>query len=1215
MQPSRARTLAPPEGSRHGTRLNSYSVVFATIAILSVSFFAGQPRANAQSLVPVDLGTLGGSATFVRNMSNTGYVTGWSLDGGGSTWAYLWHAGSMTNLGGLTGASNSEGLGVDDNGDVSGDSDFAGSGGVSHATTWIGGAANDLGQFDSGTFLFNSFGYGINNSGFVTGTGGGIHFGGHAFLYDPSNPPLVDISGGLIGVGFAINSSGDVAGGGAKRLANGTYVPISGTAFALLDNGQMAGQNGSQHATLYSSTGIATDLGTLPGDTSSIAFGLNTAGDVVGESDSGPPTPTGRAFLYRVGVMVDINSLIVPGSGWVLNDARSINDAGVIVGNGLYFGQERGYMLTVGPAPVAVQSIAVNPTSVYNGTSTTATVTLAGPSDTATPPGGGGPIPGTFVQLSSDNPAATFPIGPGSNGSQVFNGPGATIYLYIPQGQTSADISVNTGPVSSTTTVNLSASDGPNVATQLTITTGQVQSVSVNPASVYNGQSSTMTVTLDNPAFMATPPGGGGPIAGAFVQLATDNAAAIFQNGPGSNGSQVFQGPGSTYYLYLPQGQTTADFPINTGPVSTATTATLSATMNGSTQSATLLITTAAVQSVSVNPASVYNGTSSTMTVTLDNPAYMGTPPGGGGPIAGAFIQLASDNVAAIFQNGPGSNGSQVFQGPGSTYYLYLPQGQTSAQFPINTGPVSTTTIANLSATLNGSTQSTTLTITTAQVVSLSLNPNALTGPGMSTATVTLDNPAYMGTPPGGGGPISGVFIQLTSSDPAATFQAGPGTNGSQVFQGPGATYYLYLPQGQTTADFTINASAVATTVAANITASLFGSSQSATLTIGQNVPNPSPILTSIAPASMTVTLSNATLTVNGSNFVATSQVIWNGTPLATTFVSATRLTADMPAGTLVTPGVYPVQVFNPALGGGTSGTKNFTLKAPVFSSLTIAPASVTGGTSATGTVKFNGPVPPGSTYTVTLSTTDGNITIPATVDVTAGNTTATFNIATVPVLAQDIATVTGTFGTTVKSDTLTIKASTIKTAVVNPTNTVGGTLPYPTITVTFTGQTTVGYSISLSSSDRAAAGVPASYSVPAGSTSVTIPITTGPVAADETVTITATDGTTTKSDTLAMKAATLLSIAVSPNPVHGGQSTVVTAVLTGPAAAGMQVAVTSSNATVVPLPAGTVINIAPGSSTGTITISTNTVTSNKTSTIKGTLNGVSKSSTLSIVP
>jgi len=361
MQPRRARTLAPPEGSRHGTRLNSSKVVFGTIAILSFSFLASQPRANAQSLVPVDLGTLGGSATFVRNMSNTGYVTGWSLDGGGNTWAYVWHNGAMTNLGGLPGATNSEGLGVDDNGDVSGDSDFSGSGGVSHATSWIGGgAANDLGQFDPGTFLFNSFGYGINNAGFVTGTGGGIHFGSHAFLYDPSGPTFTDIAGGLIGVGFAINNSGDVAGGGAKRLANGTYVPISGTAFALLDDGRMAGQNGSQHAAVYSTAGVATDIGTLPGDSTSVAFGLNSTGDVVGESDSGPPTPTGRAFLYRGGTMVDINSLIIPGSGWVLNDARSINDAGVIVGNGLYLGQERGYMLTVGPAPTSVQSIAVN---------------------------------------------------------------------------------------------------------------------------------------------------------------------------------------------------------------------------------------------------------------------------------------------------------------------------------------------------------------------------------------------------------------------------------------------------------------------------------------------------------------------------------------------------------------------------------------------------------------------------------------------------------------------------------------------------------------------------------------------------------------------------------------------------------------------------------------------------------------------------------------
>ncbi len=54
------------------------------------------------------------------------------------------------------------------------------------------------------------------------------------------------------------------------------------------------------------------DLGTLPGSGSaSEAYGINTAGQVVGWSDtatSGDPIP--HAFLYSDGVMHDLNNLV-----------------------------------------------------------------------------------------------------------------------------------------------------------------------------------------------------------------------------------------------------------------------------------------------------------------------------------------------------------------------------------------------------------------------------------------------------------------------------------------------------------------------------------------------------------------------------------------------------------------------------------------------------------------------------------------------------------------------------------------------------------------------------------------------------------------------------------------------------------------------------------------------------------------------------------------
>ncbi|ABF40020.1 cell surface receptor IPT/TIG [Candidatus Koribacter versatilis Ellin345] len=84
------------------------------------------------------------------------------------------------------------------------------------------------------------------------------------------------------------------------------------------------------------------------------------------------------------------------------------------------------------------------------------------------------------------------------------------------------------------------------------------------------------------------------------------------------------------------------------------------------------------------------------------------------------------------------------------------------------------------------------------------------------------------------------------------------------------------------------------------------------------DVYNPAPTLTSISPTNAKMGLP-VTITVTGSAFVSNSQVQWNGTAVATTFVSSTQLTADISAAQLgsATPG--SIKVFNPGPRGGTS--------------------------------------------------------------------------------------------------------------------------------------------------------------------------------------------------------------------------------------------------------------------------------------------------------
>ena len=84
--------------------------------------------------------------------------------------------------------------------------------------------------------------------------------------------------------------------------------------------------------------------------------------------------------------------------------------------------------------------------------------------------------------------------------------------------------------------------------------------------------------------------------------------------------------------------------------------------------------------------------------------------------------------------------------------------------------------------------------------------------------------------------------------------------------------------------------------------------------------------LSSVVPSSTTVGGSAFMLTLNGDNFVKTSSVIWNGSRRATTYVSATQLTAQILGSDIAEAGEANVEVSNPAPCGGVSNAKPFTV-------------------------------------------------------------------------------------------------------------------------------------------------------------------------------------------------------------------------------------------------------------------------------------------------
>jgi probable HAF family extracellular repeat protein len=324
-------------GSLGGVKGSGAYAINGTGVVAGYSFVSGSTNVHAMLNdhgVVEDLGTLGGTQSLARAVNSTGWVVGWAYPPG-VAWqrAFLWRNGAMTDLG-TFGGTFGDAHAVNDAGLIVGSSSDANE--METAFWWRDGVLHSLGTLGGSL----SRALAVNRFGDITGmsaiTGDDEY---HAFLTKPGSP-LYDIGtlGGPASHGLDINDQVHICG------------------WSMIQDNNPASRG------FFWADGVMKSVGTLGGIYSS-ANGLNNHDQVVGASTRSDEVQV--AFLWSNDQIVDLNTLVPPGSNLLLTAAYDIDDHGAIVGVGERPDHEtRAFLLVptsttaVGGGPVAVTSFA-----------------------------------------------------------------------------------------------------------------------------------------------------------------------------------------------------------------------------------------------------------------------------------------------------------------------------------------------------------------------------------------------------------------------------------------------------------------------------------------------------------------------------------------------------------------------------------------------------------------------------------------------------------------------------------------------------------------------------------------------------------------------------------------------------------------------------------------------------------------------------------------
>jgi trimeric autotransporter adhesin len=426
------------------------------------------------------------------------------------------------------------------------------------------------------------------------------------------------------------------------------------------------------------------------------------------------------------------------------------------------------------PAPPALVSVSVNPSTAVGGASVTGTVTLL----SSVPAAG----PAVGIGLSSNNAA-------------VASVPGS---VNVAPGAATATFTITTHAIEDTAngSVIISASQtklgGNPQHPSLTEITVKATVTVLPPAVRFLG----LSLTPPRPPMM--PLGrlpnkltttGGTPVYG-LVELtgpAPVGIAIALNNAKDPLVTKVLLGSSDPSRATVPAtisvtgGSTTQSFLITTSSATATAEVTISAHRIASDKkSAILTLTPPVLQSFTLTPSTVIGGATSTGTVTLTGPA-----PAGGAAVA---ISLNGGGVVTPINE------------------IDIPAGSNTASVSFTTHPVASSTSVTITAAYGGVSKSATLTILAEALASLVCNPTSVVGGSPSTCKATLTGPAASG----------GLVVTLSSSSP--TLASVPAN--------------VTVPAGQTTTNFTMTTKPVTNLTSVTVSASSGGVTKTATVTL-----------------------------------------------------------------------------------------------------------------------------------------------------------------------------------------------------------------------------------------------------------------------------------------------------------------------------------------------------------------------------------------------